>query len=209
MPSVVVSGRSIAQSSGRTAGPATVTLLLAGVVGAVALRVVVLRLPLPAAAEGLAFGGVLLVLAGVAGSRVPDLSWRIVAAGVVGGAVLVLIPLGLDAFIRGGLAGPVVTANGGPAAPAWVLATVVVACGEEAMLRGALFRACLPSLGVVSTIVLTSAAFALIHLPFYGWGAVPLDFAVGVWLGGLRVASGSAAAPAIAHSLADLAATWL
>lgn len=209
VPSVAVSAPSIAHSSGRTAGPATVALLLAGVVGAVALRVVVLRLPLPAAAEGLAFGGVLLVLAAVAGSRVPNLSWRIVAAGVAGGAVLVLIPLGLDAFNRGGFAGPVVAANGGLALPAWVLVTLVVACGEEAVLRGALFRVCLPSLGVVGTIFLTSAAFALVHLPFYGWGAMPLDFAVGVWLGGLRVASGSAAAPAIAHSLADLASWWL
>jgi hypothetical protein len=43
----------------------------------------------------------------------------------------------------------------------------------------------------------------------YGWTAVPLDLAVGVWLGGLRLATGGVAAPATAHALADLAYWWL
>ena len=58
-------------------------------------------------------------------------------------------------------------------------------------------------------VAVTSLAFALIHVPLYGWHVVPLDFAVGVWLAGLRLASGGVAAPAIAHSLADLATWWM
>jgi hypothetical protein len=46
-------------------------------------------------------------------------------------------------------------------------------------------------------------------VPLYGWGAVPLDLAVGVWLGGLRLVTGGWAAPAVAHTFADLAAGWL
>jgi hypothetical protein len=38
---------------------------------------------------------------------------------------------------------------------------------------------------------------------------VPLDIAVGVWLGTLRAISGTVTAPALAHSLADLAGWWL
>jgi membrane protease YdiL (CAAX protease family) len=193
----------------RLAPAATVALLLAGVVGAVAVRIVMVRPPLSAAPQGLVFGGALLLLAAVAGSRLSSLSWRVVTLGLAGGGVLLLIPLGLDLVNQGGFVGPVLGANGGLAAPSWVAVTLVVACGEEAVLRGALFSACLRPLGTIGTVLLTSAVFALIHLPFYGWGVIPLDFAVGVWLGGLRVASGSAAAPAIAHSVADLAAWWL
>jgi membrane protease YdiL (CAAX protease family) len=188
---------------------ATVAILLAAVMGAVALRIFLVRLPLALPPEGLVFGGVLVLLAVAAGSRIPALSWRIGAIGLAGGAVLVLVPLGLDLLNRGGFAGSMVSARVGLSGPAWVIVTLIVVGGEEALLRGALFRVCLRPMGVVGTVLFTSAIFALIHLPFYGWGAMPLDFAVGVWLGGLRLASGSAAAPAIAHGVADLATWWL
>jgi membrane protease YdiL (CAAX protease family) len=188
---------------------ASVALLLAGLIGAVALRIFLVRLPLAAPPEGLLFGGALVLLAVAAGSRIPALSWRIAVIGIAGGAVLVLVPLALDLLTRGGFAGAVVSARVGLSAPAWVIVTLIVVGGEEAVIRGALFRICLRPLGIVGTVLLTSAIFALIHLPFYGWGAMPLDFAVGVWLGGLRLASGSAAAPAVAHGVADLATWWL
>jgi membrane protease YdiL (CAAX protease family) len=186
-----------------------VAFLLAGTAGAVALRVVMLRPPSAPGPQAIAFGGVLLLLAFTAGSRIPSLSIRVIATGIIGGAILVLIPLGLGLATQGGWTGPVVSMTGGMAAFDWMAVTLIVACGEEALLRGALFRVCLPPLGALGTVLLTSVVFALIHLPFYGWPALPLDFAVGVWLGGLRLASGSAAAPAIAHSVADLAAWWL
>ena len=45
--------------------------------------------------------------------------------------------------------------------------------------------------------------------PLYGVGALPLDLAVGLLLGGLRIVSGGVLAPAIAHVIADLAGGWL
>jgi len=46
-------------------------------------------------------------------------------------------------------------------------------------------------------------------VPLYGWHVLPLDLAVGVVLGGLRQATGTAAAPAITHVLADVAGWFL
>jgi len=47
------------------------------------------------------------------------------------------------------------------------------------------------------------------HVPLYGWHVVPLDLGVGIFLGGLRLAGGGWAGPAIAHAVADLATWWL
>ena len=91
----------------------------------------------------------------------------------------------------------------------WAVAVVAVASAEEALLRGSLYRAVDQRAGAVAAIALTSVAFALLHVPLYGWAVVPLDLAVGVWLGVLRAVTGSAVAPAVAHSLADLAGWWL
>jgi len=55
----------------------------------------------------------------------------------------------------------------------------------------------------------TSVAFALMHVPLYGWHVVPLDLGVGIWLGGLRLLGRGVAAPALAHVLADLVTWWL
>jgi hypothetical protein len=51
--------------------------------------------------------------------------------------------------------------------------------------------------------------FGLMHVPFYGWHALPLDTAVGAVLGVARVAAGTWTAPALAHVGADLAGWWL
>ena len=55
----------------------------------------------------------------------------------------------------------------------------------------------------------TSLLFALIHVPIYGSGVIPLDFGVGLIFGGLRLWFGGPAAPAAAHIVADLATWWL
>lgn len=144
-----------------------------------------------------------LSLAGGLSLRWPR--WSSLAAGVGGAAVLCLGPV--IARLGGGLV-PL-----GPAAAEWApwAATVVlIAVAEEAVLRGTLFDHLLamdaPPAGAVAV---TAALFALGHVPLYGWGVVPLDAAVGVWLGGLRLATQSVTAPATAHALADLAAWWL
>ena len=46
-------------------------------------------------------------------------------------------------------------------------------------------------------------------MPLYGWAALPLDLAVGLLLGGLRMLAGGWGAPAVAHAAADLAGWWL
>ena len=80
----------------------------------------------------------------------------------------------------------------------WAAVTVLVATGEELLLRGALFDAVDEAGGTVALLV-TSVVFALLHVPLYGWHVVPLDLGVGLWLGGLRLATGGVAAPARAR----------
>ena len=91
----------------------------------------------------------------------------------------------------------------------WAIVVAIVASAEEILLRGALYDALAARAGVWTAITVGALAFALLHVPLYGWGAVPLDAAVGVWLGMLRAVSGSVTAPAVAHVLADWAGFWL
>jgi membrane protease YdiL (CAAX protease family) len=87
--------------------------------------------------------------------------------------------------------------------------TVLVATAEELVLRGALFDKLNGGIGTLGAVLVTSVVFALMHVPLYGWHVVPLDLGVGLWLAGLRLATGGIAAPAIAHTIADLATWWL
>jgi len=91
----------------------------------------------------------------------------------------------------------------------WAWATALVATAEEAFLRGALFGALQRWRGTDVAVVGAAVAFAALHVPLYGWHAVPLDLAVGLALGALRVVSGSWTAPAVAHVGADLVGWWL
>jgi membrane protease YdiL (CAAX protease family) len=149
---------------------------------------------------GLLFAALLVVLAVSSGATTP-VNRRGLAAGLAGAIVLVV---------------PVVVVHGAPLTlqrtfagyPAWAAATAVVATAEEAFLRGALFDA-LRRYGTASAVVVGAVAFAALHVPLYGWHVVPLDLAVGVFLGALRVATGGWAAPAVAHTGADLVGWWL
>ena len=150
----------------------------------------------------LLFVAALLALTGAAGWRPGAVRPRHVAAGVLGGVVLVGA-WWLGAGVRLQLVANV-------AALAWWSPVVVaVAVAEEALLRGALFGALQEWRGPRTALAVTSVAFAVMHIPLYGVGAVPLDLAVGLWLGGLRLLTGSWTAPAVAHALADLAGGWL
>ena len=91
----------------------------------------------------------------------------------------------------------------------WAPATVAVATAEEAFLRGALYDAVARARGIDAAVVLGAIAFAALHVPLYGWHVLPLDLAVGLVLGALRVVSGTWTAPAIAHAGADLVGWWL
>jgi membrane protease YdiL (CAAX protease family) len=96
---------------------------------------------------------------------------------------------------------------------AFGVGTVVVVTGEEVLIRGALWQACTRALGGAAgdwlAVVLGAAAFALIHVPWYGWGVLPLDLAAGLWLGALRLGTDGLTAPWIAHAGADLGTWWL
>jgi membrane protease YdiL (CAAX protease family) len=154
----------------------------------------------PAAAV---FAGLVLLTAIAAGWR-PSLP----ALGDVGfglGGAVVLVGLALQA--RGwhvfGPSGPILPLAG------WSVLVVCVAVAEEILLRGVVFTSLLRSRGPATALVLTSIMFGAIHVPLYGMGALPLDFTVGLWLGGLRLLSGGVTASATAHALADLAAGWI
>lgn len=195
---------------------------LIGLAAAAAVRVKVAGMTgAPSIRAGVVFAAIVAVLA--AATRTPSHFWcgttatrRDIrsfrtrsGAGVVGlaagvvGAVVLCVPAALRHAMDGTLGW---SAHG---YLPWAVAVVAVASAEEALLRGSLYRAVDQRAGAVAAIALTSVAFALLHVPLYGWAVVPLDLAVGVWLGVLRAVTGSAVAPAVAHSLADLAGWWL
>jgi membrane protease YdiL (CAAX protease family) len=86
---------------------------------------------------------------------------------------------------------------------AWAALAAVIATLEEIAIRGALFRRWMDEAGPVAAIVAGAVVFALIHLPRYGLGAMPLDAAVGLALGGLRALTGRVLPCAVAHCIAD------
>ena len=179
-------------------------MLLAGVSGAMALRLGVAGGPrVPSAPAALVFGAALLGLAAAAGwrPRMPGLAS--LGIGMAGAAVLCVAPVLLR---LGGAPRAVPTADG---FATWAALVALVAVAEEVLLRGALVDALQPWAGDHAAVAVAAVAFGLLHVPLYGWGAVPLDVMVGIWLGGLRLVSGGIAAPAAAHTLADWAAWWL
>jgi membrane protease YdiL (CAAX protease family) len=185
-------------SAGRLVG------LAAGLLVCVVVRAALNGTTAPSAfLAGTAFGVALVGLAAWAGWRIQPPTVRAATLGIAGGVALIVLP----AITRPGV-GPSLGIHPEPLV-AWALVTALVAVGEEAILRGVLFDALRDTVGLPVTVAVTSIAFALVHVPLYGWHVVPLDLAVGIWLAGLRVLSRGIAAPAIAHGLADLATWWL
>lgn len=180
--------------------------LLAVLGAALALRLLVAG-PAGAASELGAALFALLLLAAVAGAgwrpgrlRPSGLAWGLLGAlGLVAGPALLRFAGPLHPSLH----------LAASSFPLWALVATGVALGEELVLRGALFAAIDEAVGVKTALVVTTIVFALVHVPLYGVHALPLDLAVGLLLGGLRVASGGVAAPATAHVLADLAGWWL
>jgi membrane protease YdiL (CAAX protease family) len=85
----------------------------------------------------------------------------------------------------------------------WAALAALIATLEEIAIRGALYRRWSDEAGPVAAVVAGAVVFALIHLPRYGLGAMPLDAAVGLALGGLRALTGRVAPCAVAHTIAD------
>ena len=176
---------------------ARAVLLLAAFALSVGLRVALggsaVATDVPA---GLAFAGALLVVALAAGTRVP-VTRTAVWAGLAGVA-LVCFPVGLEHVLS---QRPL---HGTQGFVGWALAVTVVATAEEVFLRGTLYDAVERGWGAPAAIGVGAVAFALLHVPLYGWHVVPLDLAVGIVLGGLRQGTGTPLAPAITHVGADL-----
>jgi membrane protease YdiL (CAAX protease family) len=152
---------------------------------------------------GLVFALALLALVAGAGWRPRRPSLRAAALGAGGGGLMVAAWL----TAHPGMAVDLAPLNS--AIALWTPIVTVVAVAEEVVLRGVLFDAVRGRGGDGWALVATTALFALMHLPLYGVGAVPLDLAVGLLLGGLRIVSGGVLAPAVAHVIADLGGGWL
>jgi membrane protease YdiL (CAAX protease family) len=181
-----------------------IVLGAAGLACAVAVRAVL------AGAQGAASIGAGVAFAVLVGAvaaltrsgRAATVSARPTVLGVLGALVLCV-----PAAVRH--ADGAIPGAGWTGYPTWALAVVAVAVAEETLLRGSLYAAVEQRAGTAAAIGAGACAFAALHVPLYGWAVVPLDLAVGIWLGILRAASGSVAAPACAHALADLAGWWL
>lgn len=186
---------------GRFVRPAWISLGLALIVGG---RWAATVAEAPALLVGTIFGVSLVLLARAAGSRVAWPQPTALVIGLAGAALLVALAIGASQ-LAGQPLQLVPKTQFGP----WALITILVASAEELVLRGALFDALRDSASLAAAVIVTSAAFALMHVPLYGWHVVPLDLGVGVFLAGLRLASGSVAAPATAHIVADLATWWV
>jgi membrane protease YdiL (CAAX protease family) len=188
---------------------AEAALLAVGLGAVVAVRAIATRVGVDPILVGTAFGAGLLALVVSGGRqlRIAGIRGKHLGIGLATGFGLVAVALaGASAgepSIPAGLARPA-----SPFVP-WAVVTVVVAAAEEAILRGLLFGRIRMAGGTLVALLLTSAVFALMHVPLYGWHVVPLDLAVGLVLGGLRIATRGVAAAAVAHALADLATWWL
>jgi membrane protease YdiL (CAAX protease family) len=220
-----MSGASIQPSSitAPRVGRAGLGLLLGGLAGVVAIRWLATELAsLDRVGVGFLFGIGLLGLAVASGWR-PSLHWSGFGSAVTGRVRPSLdVPWPLLPALLVGVGGAIglivlamVTAgHAGRWSPGasfwpWAAVTVLVATTEEIVLRGLAFGRLAVRFGLPVAVLATSVVFALIHVPAYGWRAVPLDLGVGLVLGGLRVVAGRVAAPAIAHVLADLATWWI
>ncbi len=95
-------------------------------------------------------------------------------------------------------------------APALAVPTVVpalnalAAVAEEAFFRGPLFDLVCRRAGDAVAVVATAAAFAAVHVPLYGWAALPVDLGAGLLFGWQRRVSGTWIVPAVTHGLANL-----
>lgn len=189
----------------RPAPMAQAILLSTGLALALALRV-----SIPGGSEsdsvaaGLTFAEALTALALASGWRPGQRTLASAPWGALG--ALVLIAGAVWSHRASGLTPPAVPLT---AWSVWATVVTAVAIAEELILRGVLFSSLMRAYGPGVALLWTTTAFGLLHVPLYGWHALPLDLAVGLWLGVLRLVSGSVTAPAIAHVLADLAAWWL
>ena len=206
--------QAISQSSATPRPRPTAALLaaalLAGAILALSwLRAQALAAGAPSIPTGVVFAGMLAVPVLLAPAARGALQGHPRGWTLVMGAGLGLALLAPGVLLRaGGLRGA------GESLPpsllaAWAPAVCLVGVAEEAALRAGLQPLLRRATGAAPAIVGTAAVFAVLHLPLYGLAALPLDLGVGILIGCLRERTGSVAACALAHVVADLGAWWL
>jgi membrane protease YdiL (CAAX protease family) len=116
-----------------------------------------------------------------------------VRAGIVGVGVLL--------FAAGTQTGPAV---GSALSGFGVLSIAVAAIAEEALFRGALWSWISERRGPLMAAALTTVAFALIHIPTYGWAVLWIDLGAGAVFAWQRSVTGTWMVPAATHLFANL-----
>ena len=87
--------------------------------------------------------------------------------------------------------------------PEAFLANIVAAVAEEAFFRRFVYG-WLAARGEGFAIAGAAALFAVIHVPIYGFGVLPIDFAAGLLLGWQRRESGTWTSAAVTHVFANI-----
>jgi membrane protease YdiL (CAAX protease family) len=100
------------------------------------------------------------------------------------------------------VAGPVADRRVGGVAVGLALGAAVA---EEALFRRVLYDRLL-RFGIVVAVVGSAGVFAVVHLPAYGWAAMPVDLGAALLLSWQRYASGRWTVPAVTHAVANLLA---
>ena len=170
------------------------------VLGAALIRAALL--PLGDLLSTLVFGGCLLAIAWVERTA-PTLPSPASGGGKVGRASSLVAGLLVGAVLLAPVTAGSLSARGLDGFWTWAALAALIATLEEIAIRGALYRHWSDEAGPVAAIVAGAVVFALIHLPRYGWAAMPLDAAVGLALGGLRTVTGRVLPCAAAHTVAD------
>lgn len=90
----------------------------------------------------------------------------------------------------------------------WGLAVAIglnalAAVAEEIFFRRYLYGLVVERYGMAPAVVVTAAAFALVHVTVWGWWVLPLDLAAGLLLSWQRAASGRWTVPAATHTFAN------
>jgi len=168
--------------------------------------------------------GAVLALAWASASRTPwrelgfvrPRSWaRVAAAGV---ALGVPFKLAMKAVVMPLLGAPPVNQAyhylaGNRALIPWALVTMIVVAGfgEETLFRGYMFERLGKLLGTgaaakTATVLLTTAAFALLHYPEQGVSGVEQAVATGLVFGAIFAVTGRIWVPMVAHAAFDLTA---
>jgi membrane protease YdiL (CAAX protease family) len=91
------------------------------------------------------------------------------------------------------------------ALPRIVLLNTLAAIAEEAFFRRLLYGM-LSRRGAAVAVFGSAALFAVVHVTVYGWWVLPIDLAAGLLFSWQRWATGSWAAPAVTHVMANLLA---